>query len=464
MTSRAAHYGDDNTYDATPAGTEKFARMLEQSSLGSAESRSARLLGAETVAKYPAAKSFWLEQAPTCPDIADVHSQVAELFEAEQQLDVSELWLRAAVSRTEADGLIARRLGILLERRHQTEAARLWYLRATEKGDAVAAGRLASMAELMGAHDVASLIMSVGRSNLNRRDTARADELAGKLSKAGKRHSKKLVDEFSDNDLLFWAGCIALTSGTRHAASTCFTAAMGRGHRVATLLVYDLTTSSDPNDVDELADVQSITARVIKAIEAESPNEAVPLLPNRTEATPGFHVPEELLHAASTGDRAAVARVLEIIRPLVLRYCRGRLGTRDRSIASADDIAQEVCLAAIMALPAYRLQGKPFLAFVIGIAARKVIDAERAAADLTEESAGPEQRALSVKRSAELRRLLDQLPEKQREVLILRIVVGLSEEEIAKIVGSTPGAVRVAQHRALGKLRKALPEEQYLDA
>lgn len=55
--------------------------------------------------------------------------------------------------------------------------------------------------------------------------------------------------------------------------------------------------------------------------------------------------------------------------------------------------------------------------------------------------------------------LLDTLPEKQREILRLRIVVGLSAEETAEAVGSTPGAVRVAQHRALGRLRGVLASE-----
>jgi RNA polymerase sigma-70 factor (ECF subfamily) len=57
-------------------------------------------------------------------------------------------------------------------------------------------------------------------------------------------------------------------------------------------------------------------------------------------------------------------------------------------------------------------------------------------------------------------RLLEQLPEKQREIIVLRVVVGLSAEETAEAVGSTPGAVRVAQHRALARLRKNMPEEE----
>ena len=65
--------------------------------------------------------------------------------------------------------------------------------------------------------------------------------------------------------------------------------------------------------------------------------------------------------------------------PIVVRYCRARVGTAERSGLSADDVAQEVCLAAITALPRYKDQGRPFLAFVYGIAAHKVADAHRAA-------------------------------------------------------------------------------------
>lgn len=56
--------------------------------------------------------------------------------------------------------------------------------------------------------------------------------------------------------------------------------------------------------------------------------------------------------------------------------------------------------------------------------------------------------------------LLHVLPEKQRDIVLLRVVVGLSAEETAEAVGSTPGAVRVAQHRALARLRKTLSAEE----
>jgi RNA polymerase sigma-70 factor (ECF subfamily) len=183
------------------------------------------------------------------------------------------------------------------------------------------------------------------------------------------------------------------------------------------------------------------------------------------------NVPEDLVTRAMTGDRMAVEDVITTIRPLVVRYCRARRGRFDRSSVSADDVAQEVCLAVLTALPGYRVQGRPFLAFVYGIASHKVIDAHRAATrnraepvpdvpDRVESADGPEQRTLRVELSEEMGKLLEKLPEKQREILVLRVVVGLSAEETAEAVGSTPGAVRVAQHRALARLRKSMPEEE----
>jgi RNA polymerase sigma-70 factor (ECF subfamily) len=169
------------------------------------------------------------------------------------------------------------------------------------------------------------------------------------------------------------------------------------------------------------------------------------------------------------GSRDALREVVEIIRPIVVRYVRARIGSAERSGLSADDVAQEVCLAAIQALPRYQDQGRPFLAFVYGIASHKVADAHRAAGrnrseptDVVPErlstDAGPEQMAIQSDSAARMSRLLAVLPEKQREILTLRIVVGLSAEETAEAVGSTPGAVRVAQHRALARLKSEITE------
>jgi RNA polymerase sigma-70 factor (ECF subfamily) len=174
--------------------------------------------------------------------------------------------------------------------------------------------------------------------------------------------------------------------------------------------------------------------------------------------------------AAVGGDREAVEAVLASIRPLVVRYCRARIGRGERSFDSADDIAQEVCLAVLKALPGYRAQGRPFLAFVYGIAAHKVADARRSSArdksepvgevpEVADVSAGPEGSLLAEEFSDRMARLLTVLPDKQREIVVLRVVVGLSADDTAQAVGMTPGAVRVAQHRALSRLRQELETE-----
>jgi RNA polymerase sigma-70 factor, ECF subfamily len=174
---------------------------------------------------------------------------------------------------------------------------------------------------------------------------------------------------------------------------------------------------------------------------------------------------ESLLRGAVAGEPRARERLLEEIHPLVLRYCRARLGRQETVIGAAEDVAQDVCLAVVNALPTYTLRGLSFRAFVYGIAAHKVTDAFRAIgrnraepmADLPDSPVvhdGPEHRLLQAELTERLGALLHRLTPRQREVLVLRIAVGLSAEETALIVGSTPGAVRVTQHRALNRLRR----------
>ena len=177
----------------------------------------------------------------------------------------------------------------------------------------------------------------------------------------------------------------------------------------------------------------------------------------------------DLVPRAAGGDRAAMQRIMVIIHPIVLRYARARIGGGRHP--TAEDVAQEICLAVAMSVGNYVDRGRPFLAFVYGIASNKVADAHRALSremsnpteDVPEtalEHDTPEEYALVSDGSNRVRLLLDSLSEKAREVIILRVFVGLSAEETAEIVGSTPGAVRVAQHRAFASLRKNLDGQE----
>ena len=126
-------------------------------------------------------------------------------------------------------------------------------------------------------------------------------------------------------------------------------------------------------------------------------------------------------------------------------------------------------MAVLTALPRYVDQGRPFAAFVYGIAGHKVADAQRAGfrdrSDVTaalperaDEGPGPEAMAVAAAEATSAVALLDQLPPAHRELLLLRVVAGLSAEETGAALGMSPGAVRVAQHRALARLRALAAE------
>jgi RNA polymerase sigma-70 factor (ECF subfamily) len=178
---------------------------------------------------------------------------------------------------------------------------------------------------------------------------------------------------------------------------------------------------------------------------------------------------QDLSVLAARGERDAIEALLEQIRPMVVRYCRARLGQITGHYHVADDVAQEVLIAVLSALPRYRDMGRPFASFVFGIASHKVADAMRNAARLAiptedlpdgpDQRPGPEETVVAYIEAERARALLARLPLHQRELLVLRVVTGMSAEETGHALGMSPGAVRVAQHRALARLRAIARKE-----
>jgi RNA polymerase sigma-70 factor, ECF subfamily len=177
--------------------------------------------------------------------------------------------------------------------------------------------------------------------------------------------------------------------------------------------------------------------------------------PQESQARADLHI------LAAQGRQDAIEALLGQLRPVIVRYCRTRLartGSQDE-----DDVAQEVCLALLSALPSYRDMGRPFASFVFAIAAHKVADAARRAArsplpvpvlpDLPDRCPGPEETVVAGVEASQVRILLAHLPDGQRRLLLLRVVGGFSAEDTGYVLDMSPGAVRVAQHRALLRLR-----------
>ena len=113
--------------------------------------------------------------------------------------------------------------------------------------------------------------------------------------------------------------------------------------------------------------------------------------------------------------------------------------------------------------------GRPFASFVFGIASHKVADARRCLARLAiptedlpdgpDDGPGPEETVVAWIEAERARALLARLPVHQRELLVLRVLSGFSAQETGNVLGMSAGAVRVAQHRALARLRAIALEE-----
>jgi RNA polymerase sigma-70 factor (ECF subfamily) len=182
--------------------------------------------------------------------------------------------------------------------------------------------------------------------------------------------------------------------------------------------------------------------------------------------TPAIQEPETgdgldlqaLVERAGQGDADAFRALFERYAGRVHRYALARVGRGE----DAQDVLQEVFLAAWRGLPTFRQQhAGSFPGWLFAIARNVVADSARSAIrsrwvpleSVPESAVEFEGRLLSQRVLADgLRRL----PEMQREVLILRFVVGLSAREAGAALGKTEGAVESLQVRALEQLRNTI--------
>lgn len=171
-------------------------------------------------------------------------------------------------------------------------------------------------------------------------------------------------------------------------------------------------------------------------------------------------------HAPPLGQDDAAAWLAEL-RPGLYRFVRAQLAVLPGADQTAEDVVQETCMAVLKALPTYQDRGHPFSTFVFAIALNKVRDAYRAASrtpatlesvpDRPDAQPGPEETLVQRSEDAEVERLLAALPDASRDVLLLRVAAGMTTEQTAEILGMSAGAVRVAQHRGLRRLRALAP-------
>ncbi|HET8990237.1 MAG TPA: sigma-70 family RNA polymerase sigma factor [Acidimicrobiales bacterium] len=157
------------------------------------------------------------------------------------------------------------------------------------------------------------------------------------------------------------------------------------------------------------------------------------------------------------GDPTAWDRLYTRIYPAMFDYARRRLSDAE----TARDAVAEALGRAVATRDRFPLDDSPD-AWCFGILRHVVIDLQRrryreARRRVTLDP--PDEVGLDLETAddhARLRAAFARLDDDERELLELRVVAGLSSEEVARTLSSSPGAVRMAQSRALAKLRTLL--------
>lgn len=166
------------------------------------------------------------------------------------------------------------------------------------------------------------------------------------------------------------------------------------------------------------------------------------------------------------GDAAAFQGVYRAISERIYGFLVRSTGDR----ATADDLLQEVFLKIHRARHTYR-SGSPVLPWAFAIARHAAVSRARSAGrrsrreevreDLSDAPAPPESEgAADDPRLDEVQAAIDELPEAQREALLLLNVSGLTLKEAAEATGATVGAIKLRAHRAYEAVRARLAKKK----
>ncbi|HEV2123403.1 MAG TPA: sigma-70 family RNA polymerase sigma factor [Chloroflexota bacterium] len=169
----------------------------------------------------------------------------------------------------------------------------------------------------------------------------------------------------------------------------------------------------------------------------------------------------DLIRASQRGDTAAFGQLYERYFDRVYSYISFKLN----NATEAEDIAGHVFLKAFESIGGFKWTGVPFQAWLFRIAQNQVIDyirrkGRRPSEPLDEalpdarQMADPSAVLVEKLTREDLIRAVDRLTDLQKQVVSLKFAGGLSNAEVAQILGKTEGAVKALQHAALDSLKR----------
>lgn len=179
-------------------------------------------------------------------------------------------------------------------------------------------------------------------------------------------------------------------------------------------------------------------------------------------------VEQDLVRRACHGNKDAFGQLYERTVDRVYRYVYFRV-TDDET---AEDLTSKVFLKAWEHLPHFRESSSPFIAWLYTIARNTVIDHYRTnrqethleeIVELPDRDPLPHERCEHDSDAQALRGALQRLTQPQRHVVTMKLIDGLSTDEIAARLRKSPGAVRALQMRGLQALARIVQKEAAVD-
>jgi RNA polymerase sigma-70 factor (ECF subfamily) len=171
----------------------------------------------------------------------------------------------------------------------------------------------------------------------------------------------------------------------------------------------------------------------------------------------GSQLTRRAVARAKAGDSEGIHFLYVRYADDVLRYVASFV----RDHHEAEDITQNVFAKLMSAIKKYEHRDVPFDAWILRVARNAALDHLRAKRAIPTEEvrvADTGSAQTSLDRGRALRQALEQLPDDQREVLVLRHIVGLSPVEIAGTLDKTESSVHGLHHRGRRSLRVSLVE------
>lgn len=141
--------------------------------------------------------------------------------------------------------------------------------------------------------------------------------------------------------------------------------------------------------------------------------------------------------------------------------------SRVRDQNAAEDVTSEVFIKALRGIGRYQHTGRPFSAWLYQIAVNAVHDRYRSARpteDIDQQIAisapgpGIEEVALQNDEIRRIWAIVEKLPRAQRTALVLKFQEDMKIDDIAAVMGKTPGAVKLLIHRGVSRLRETREE------